>query len=323
MAAPMLALTSVGTPALWLGFVGLILVFLALDLFVFHRKVHAVSMREALVWSVVWIVIAMLFAGFVYLQFGATRAVEFVTGYLIEKSLSVDNLFVFVLIFTAFKIPAIYQHRVLFWGILSALVLRAVMILGAGVLLERFHWLMYVFGGFLILTGLKMAFQKEREVRLEDKLVFRILSRLIPATNTLDGARFLIKRDGRNYATPLLFTLLLVEITDVIFAVDSIPAIYAITMDPFIVFTSNIFAILGLRSLYFLLAAAADRFHYLKLGLAIVLVFIGGKMIYVLLFSAKFPASISLGVVAVVLTASIWLSLRRSARTGPPQPPVR
>jgi tellurite resistance protein TerC len=307
----MLALESVGSPALWAGFVGLILVFLALDLFVFHRKAHAVSMREALVWSVVWVILAMLFAGFVYLEFGGTRAVEFVTGYLIEKSLSVDNLFVFVLIFTAFKIPAVYQHRVLFWGILSALVLRAVMILGGAVLLERFHWLMYVFGGFLILTGIKMAWAREREVRLEDKLAFRVLARLIPATNTLDGARFMVRRDGRTYATPLLFTLLLVEITDVIFAVDSIPAIFAVTMDPFIVFTSNIFAILGLRSLYFLLAGAADRFHYLKFGLAVVLVFIGAKMIYVLLFGAKFPAYVSLGVVGAVLGAAIGLSLAR------------
>jgi len=200
---------------------------------------------------------------------------------------------------------------VLFWGILSALVLRAAMILGGAVLLERFHWLMYVFGGFLVLTGLKMAWQKEREVRLEDKIAFRVLARLIPATNTLDGSRFVTRRDGRTYATPLLFTLLLVEITDVIFAVDSIPAIFAVTMDPFIVFTSNIFAILGLRSLYFLLAGAADRFHYLKFGLAVVLVFIGAKMIYVLLFGAKVPAYISLGVVGIVLGTSIALSLAR------------
>jgi tellurite resistance protein TerC len=307
----MLAIQSIGSPLLWAGFIALVLVFLALDLFVFHRKAHAVSMREALVWSVVWVILAMLFAGFVYLDFGGTRAVEFVTGYLIEKSLSVDNLFVFVLIFTAFRIPAALQHRVLFWGILSALVLRAVMILGGAVLLEKFHWLMYVFGGFLILTGFKMAFQKERETRLEDRIAFRVLARLIPATNTFDGARFVVRREGRTYATPLLFSLLLVEVTDVIFAVDSIPAIFAVTMDPFIVFTSNIFAILGLRSLYFLLAGAADRFHYLKLGLAVVLVLIGGKMVYTLVSGVKIPAYISLGAVAVILGTAIAVSLAK------------
>jgi tellurite resistance protein TerC len=300
----MLALHSVGTPTLWAGFVALVLLFLALDLGLFHRKAHAVRFREALVWSAVWFSMAMLFAGFVSLRFGGTRGVEFVTGYLIEWSLSVDNLFVFVLIFAAFKIPAAYQHRVLFWGILSALVLRAAMILGGAVALERWHWLMYVFGGFLVLTGLKMAWQKEREMRVEDKLAFRILARLIPATNTFEGPRFLVRRDGRSYATPLLFTLLLVEVTDVIFALDSIPAIFAVTTDPFIVFTSNIFAILGLRSLYFLLAGAADRFRYLKTGLAVVLVFIGAKMA----LGLAIPAFASLGVVALVLGTAIALS---------------
>jgi tellurite resistance protein TerC len=317
MSLPMLALESVGNPALWAGFIALVLVFLALDLGVFHRKAHAVKFREALVWSAVWFSTAMFFAGFVYLKFGGTRAVEFVTGYLIEWSLSVDNLFVFVLIFTTFKIPPVYQHRVLFWGILSALVLRAVMILLGAALLEKFHWLMYVFGGFLILTGLKMALQKGKEMRIEDQLAFRILSRIIPATNTFDGTRFVIKRDGRHYATPLLFTLLLIEVTDVIFAVDSIPAIFAVTTDTFIVFTSNIFAILGLRSLYFLLAGAADRFHYLKLGLAVVLVFIGTKMT----FALKIPSFLSLGIVAIVLGSAIGLSLARPRKTPSATPP--
>ena len=303
----MLALQTIGSPVLWAGFVAMVLVFLALDLGVFHRKAHAVSFREALVWSAVWFTTAMLFSGFVYLKFGGNRAIEFVTGYLIEWSLSVDNLFVFVLIFASFKVPPVYQHRVLFWGIVSALVLRAVMILGGAVALEKWHWLMYVFGAFLILTGFKMAWQKEKDLRVEDKLAFRILARLIPATNTFDGPRFLVKVDGRSYATPLLFTLLLVEITDVIFALDSIPAIFAVTRDPFIVFTSNIFAILGLRSLYFLLAGAADRFHYLRLGLAIVLIFIGAKMT----FALKIPAFLSLGVVALVLGSAIGLSLAR------------
>jgi tellurite resistance protein TerC len=314
MATPMLALQSVGSPVLWAGFIALIMLFLAIDLGLFHRKAHAVSFREALVWSAVWFATAMLFSGFVYLKFGGTRAIEFVTGYLIEWSLSVDNLFVFVLIFTAFKIPALYQHRVLFWGILSALVLRAGMILGGVALLDKFHWLMYVFGGFLIVTGVKMVLGKGAETPIDRRLSFRILSRLIPATNTIDGPRFVVQRDGRRYATPLLFTLLLVEVTDVIFAVDSIPAILGVTKDPFIVFTSNIFAILGLRSLYFLLAGAADRFHYLKLGLAVVLVFIGTKM----LLGWKIPR-LSLAIVAAVLGTAIGLSLAK--KPGPPAPP--
>jgi tellurite resistance protein TerC len=324
MAASMLALQSVGSPVLWVGFVALVFLFLAIDLGLFHRKAHAVKFREALAWSAVWFSTAMLFGGFVYVKFGGTRAVEFVTGYLIEWSLSVDNLFVFVLIFTAFKIPAVYQHRVLFWGILSALVLRAVMIYGGAVALERFHWLMYVFGGFLILTGLRMGWQRGPEPRVEDRFAFRVLSRLIPATNTFDGPRFVIKRDGRRYATPLLFSLLLVEVTDVIFAVDSIPAIFAVTTDPFIVFTSNIFAILGLRSLYFLLAGAADRFHYLKLGLAVVLVIIGGKMIYTMVSGVKIPAYVSLGAVGLVLGLAIGLSLGRprAKPAGGSEPPT-
>ncbi|HEX5137215.1 MAG TPA: TerC family protein [Planctomycetota bacterium] len=310
--SPVLALTSVGSPVLWGGFVALILVFLALDLGVFHRRAHAVRTREALAWSAVWFSTAMLFGGFVYVEFGGTRAVEFVTGYLIEWSLSVDNLFVFVLIFAAFKIPPAYQHRVLFWGILSALVLRAAMILGGVALIATWHWVMYLFGAFLILTGVKMAVQKEREMRLEDKLVFRLLARMIPATNTLDGTRFVITRDGRRYATPLLFALLLIEVSDVIFAVDSIPAVIAVTRDPFIVFTSNVFAILGLRSLYFLLANAAARFRHLRMGLAIVLVFIGAKMT----FALGIPALASLGVVALVLGSSIGLSLASDAPPG-------
>jgi tellurite resistance protein TerC len=308
----MLALTSVGSPVLWAGFVALILAFLALDLGVFHRRAHAVTTREALGWSAVWFTTAMLFGGFVYLEFGGTRAVEFVTGYLIEWSLSIDNLFVFVLIFAAFKIPAAFQHRVLFWGILSALVLRAAMILGGVKLVATWHWVMYLFGAFLILTGIKMAVQKEKEMRLEDKLVFRLLARLIPATNALDGTRFVIRRDGRRYATPLLFALLLIEVSDVIFAVDSIPAVIAVTRDPFIVFTSNVFAILGLRSLYFLLANAAARFRYLRFGLAVVLVFIGAKMT----FAFELPALASLGVVALVLGSSIAVSLVRGRGPG-------
>ena len=317
----MLALESIGSPVLWAGFIAFVLAMLALDLGVFHRKAHAIGYREALLWSLFWMALAFLFNGLVWHWFGGTRAVEFLTGYLIEKSLSVDNLFVFVLIFSAFKIPPVFQHRVLFWGIVSALVLRAAMIFSGVALLEKFHWLMYVFGAFLVFTGFKMAWTKEREVRLEDKLVFRILARLVPTTNTFEGPRFIVRRDGRSFATPLLFTLLLVEVTDVIFAVDSIPAILAITRDPFIVFTSNIFAILGLRSLYFLLAGAADRFHYLKLGLAVVLVFIGAKMVAKEALAFEIPPYISLAVVGVVLGTAIWLSLsRKPAGAGGPTP---
>lgn len=303
---------SVGSPELWAGFIVFVLAMLALDLGVFHRKAHVVSLKEALGWSLVWVSLALVFNAGIWLWFGADRGVEFLTGYLIEKSLSIDNIFVFVVIFGAMRIPPIHQHRVLFWGILSALVLRAVMIVAGTAMLERFHWLIYVFGAFLVLTGVKMFLQRNHAEDMGESRVLRLLRRVIPTSEKLDGGRFFTRQDGRRVATPLFLTLLLVEVTDVVFAVDSIPAIFAVTLDPFIVFTSNIFAILGLRSLFFLLADLVDRFRYLKVGLSAVLVFVGVKMSIVEV--VKIPPLVSLVVVMGLLAASIVASLLASRR---------
>ena len=307
-------LQTIGTPVLWIGFVLFVVAMLALDLGVFHRKAHVVGFREALSWSVVWIGLALVFNAVVWWQFGSQKGVEFLTGYLIEKSLSVDNIFVFVVIFTALRIPALYQHRVLFWGILSALLMRAVMIFAGAAMIARFHWLIYVFGVFLILTGVKLFFQSGKEAEPQQNWAMRLAYRLIPSTERFDGSRFFTMENGRKVATPLLMALILVEITDVIFAVDSIPAIFAITLDPFIVFTSNIFAILGLRSLYFLLAGLVDKFRYLKVGLAAVLVFVGVKMTIVDLY--KIPPVWSLVIVMSLLGASVAASLVASRNEG-------
>jgi len=324
---------SVGSPALWAGFILFVMAMLALDLGVFHRKAHAVSFKEAAGWSAVWVTMALIFNAGVWWSFGPQPGIEFLTGYLIEKSLSVDNIFVFVIIFAALGIPSQYQHRVLFWGILSALILRAVMIFAGVAMLERFHWLIYVFGGFLILTGIKLFVQRNKDEHPEDGFALRMARRIIPSTNRLDGPRFLTMENGRRVATPLLMALILVEITDVIFALDSIPAIFAVTRDPFIVFTSNIFAILGLRSLFFLLAGMVEKFSYLKIGLAAVLVFVGLKM--TLVDVVKVPPALSLGVIVLLLGASIVASLlkaralERAQRDSksqpgaePPLPPV-
>jgi tellurite resistance protein TerC len=298
--------TSVGTPGLWAGFIASVVAMLALDLGVFHRRAHAVGFREALAWSAVWIGLAIAFNAGVWHWFGAARGLEFATGYLIEKALSVDNIFVFVVIFTSLQIPAASQHRVLFWGILSALVLRAIMILAGAALLARFHWLIYVFGAFLLLTGVKLLRQRGHS-RLEDSLAMRLVRRLVPTTTRFDGERFFTVEQGRRVATPLFVALLLVELTDVVFAVDSIPAIFAVTRDPFIVFTSNIFAILGLRSLYFLLAGLVEKFRYLKVGLAAVLLFVGAKMLLIDVY--KVDPLLSLAIVASLLAASVVASL--------------
>jgi tellurite resistance protein TerC len=296
---------SIGSPALWGGFVAFVLAMLALDLGVFHRKAHAVGFREALGWSVVWIGLALLFNAFVAWRFGPQAGIEFLTGYLIEKSLSVDNIFVFLVIFSGLGIPLRSQHRVLFWGILTALVLRAVMIFAGAALLARFHWLIYVFGAFL---------NRGKEEHPEESAAMRLARRWIPSTPKLHGERFWVRENGRWVATPLLMALLMVEVTDVIFAVDSIPAIFAVTSDPFIVFTSNIFAILGLRSLFFLLAGVVEKFVYLKVGLSAVLVFVGAKM--ALIDFVKIPALVSLAVVLALLggamLASWWVARRRS-----------
>ena len=308
---------SIGTPALWLGFVAFVVAMLALDLGIFHRKAHVVGFREALTWSSVWVTLALVFGAGVWWIHGSDRGLEFLTGWLIEKSLSVDNIFVFVIIFAALGIPAIHQHRVLFWGILSALALRAAMIFAGAAMLERFHWLIYVFGAFLIATGVKLFFERGRDSHPEESWPMRLARRVIPSTPRLDGDRFFSVENGRRVATPLFMALLMVEVTDVVFAVDSLPAIFAITRDPFIVFTSNIFAILGLRSLFFLLADLVDRFRYLKVGLAAVLVFVGAKMTAV--DFVKLPPLASLAVIALLLGASVgasWIASRREAASG-------
>jgi tellurite resistance protein TerC len=300
-------LDSIGSPALWGGFVVFVIAMLALDLGVFHRQAHVVKFKEALGWSVVWVSLSLVFNAFVWWKFGAEPGLQFLTGYLIEKSLSVDNIFVFVVIFSALRIPPLYQHRVLFWGILSALVLRAIMIFAGVAMLERFHWLIYVFGAFLILTGVKLFMQRNKEEHPEDGWLMRFARRTIPSTNEFDGHHFFTKQNARWLATPLFMALLLVEASDVIFALDSIPAIFAVTRDPFIVFTSNIFAILGLRSMFFLLAGAVEKFSYLKVGLSAVLVFVGAKM--ALVDVVKVSPVVSLGVIAGLLGGSIAFSL--------------
>ena len=313
---------SIGSPALWGGFLVFVLALLALDLGVFHRKAHVVGAREALGWTGVWVALALLFGGGLWLFSGADRALEFLAGYLIEKSLSLDNVFVFVVIFGALGVPALQQHRVLFWGILSALVMRAGMILGGGALLAHFHWLIYVFGAFLVLTGAKLFWHRNHA---HDPSGGRLLAwgrRVVPSTTELHGNRFLVKEQGRRVATPLLQALVLVEVSDVLFAVDSIPAIFAVTSDPFIVFTSNIFALLGLRSLYFLLAGAVEKFRYLKVGLAGVLVFVGLKMAAMDVY--KVPPLASLAVIVAILGGSVVASLRGAGRQGVGQAsPVR
>lgn len=302
---------TIATPTLWALFVGFVLLMLALDLGVFHKKAHVMGFREALSWSVIWVVLSLAFGAWVYATFGATLGVQFVTGYLVEKSLSIDNIFVFVVIFSSLGIPAIYQHRVLFWGILSALILRAVMIFAGAALLERFHWLIYVFGAFLVLTGVKLFLARSQEQRPEDSWFLNMVRKVVPNTPVLHGESFFVRIDRRWLATPLFMALCLVEVTDVVFALDSIPAIFAITRDPFIVFTSNIFAILGLRSLFFVLADAVERFSYLKVGLSGVLVFVGLKMSLVDVY--KVSPQVSLVVIALILGGSIVASLLRPA----------
>jgi tellurite resistance protein TerC len=294
---------------LWIAFNIFVVAMLALDLGVFHRKAHAVKIKEALVWSAFWVVLSLLFNLGVYFWRGPVTALEFLTGYLLEKSLSVDNIFVFLLIFTYFRVPALYQHKVLFWGILGALIMRAMFIATGVTLIQKFHWVIYIFGAFLVLTGIKMALQKGKEIHPERNPVLRLFRRFIPVTAEYEGAKFFVKRVEGYLATPLFVVVLVVETTDVIFAVDSIPAILAITHDPFIVYTSNVFAILGLRALYFALAGIMPLFHYLHYGLSVILVFVGIKMLLVDLY--KIPIGIALGVVAGVLLISVLASLIR------------
>jgi tellurite resistance protein TerC len=305
------------SPLLWAGFVLIIIALLTIDLVVVHRKDEVISTREAIRWTFVWIGLALLFDGWIWRRFGSGKALEFLTGYLIEESLSVDNLFIFILLFNAFAVPVVYQHRVLFWGILTAIVLRAGMIIGGTALITRFDWLIYVFGAFLVVTGVRLAIRKEEdeEPHPEKSWAFRTLRRVVPSTSAYHGHAFFVREGARWVATPLFLALAMIELSDVVFALDSIPAIFGVTLDPFIVFTSNIFAILGLRSLFFVVARMMDRFAYLEYGLSAVLVFIGGKMLASRWIHV--PALASLGVVVLLLGAAIAISLWRSRRVTP------
>ncbi len=293
----------------WVGFVAFVLAMLSLDLGVFHRKAHEVRPKEAATWTLVWVSLALVFAGGLFYFFGQEVGLTFLTGYVIEESLSVDNIFVIVLIFEYFRVPKSCQHRVLFYGILGALVMRGIFIGLGAVLIARFEWILYVFGAMLVITGIRMATKQEDEFQGEENAVVKLVRRFVPMTSTYHGKHFFVIEAGRRLATPLLLVLILVEVTDLIFAVDSIPAIFGVTKDPFIVFTSNIFAILGLRSLYFLLAAVVDKFYLLKYGLALILTFVGVKMLGEKLFHIDIIVSLSiiLSILAVSVVASmIW-----------------
>jgi tellurite resistance protein TerC len=301
--------------ALWLIFAVAILAMLALDLGVFHRQAHEVGLREALGWSAAWFTAALLFMAVVGASRGSEHAFAFFTAYLVEWSLSADNVFVFLVIFSYFQVPAQYQHKVLFWGIVGAVALRAVMITAGIVLLHALHWVVYLFGLFIIVTGVHLAVQEEREFHPEKNLVFRLVRRMFAVTKRYHGDRFFLRRRGAWIATPLFLVLAVVDWTDTAFAVDSVPAVLAITRDPFIVYTSNVFAIIGLRSLYFLLAGLMPMFHYLKYGLSLILVFVGAKM--VLSDLVTIPNIVSLGVVAVLLLGSVAVSLLLPPPKGP------
>ncbi len=332
-----------GTIWLWIGFIALVMVFLALDLGVFNRKAHVIGIREAIRWTIVWVAAALLFNVAVYFLYehhlfgvglhadhiddldGMQAAVKFFTGYVIEKSLSLDNIFVISLIFTYFGVPAIYQHRVLFWGILGALVMRGVMIGVGATVLHRVDWVIYIFGAILIYTALKMLFSKHEEVHPEKDPLVKLAKRFFAVTSEYRGEKFFVRIDGRLFLTPLFLVLLVVESTDVVFAVDSIPAIFAITKDPFIVFTSNIFAILGLRSLYFALAAMIRKFRYLKQSLVVILLYVGCKMMFTKLIEHHGMSNtmtwVSLGVILGVMTVGVIASLAMNKHDAAVNPP--
>jgi tellurite resistance protein TerC len=292
---------------LWAGFNLFVLLMLALDLGVFHRKAHEVKFKEAIIWSGIWILLALLFNVFIWQYFGQTKAVEFLTGYIVEKSLSIDNIFVFVLVFSAFQVPSAYQHKVLFWGIIGALIMRAVFIFAGVSLIVKFHWIIYVFGVFLIYTGFKIAKDKGTKINFENNRFLKFIRKTIPFTENFVEDKFFIRQNGKRFATPLFLVLVLIEVTDLIFAVDSIPAILAITSDPFIVYTSNVFAILGLRSLYFALSGSLRYFTYLHYGLALILAFVGIKMLISDIY--KLNSFVSLGIITMILAGSMVASL--------------
>ncbi len=298
---------SVGTPIAWIAFLLVVVALLAVDLGVFHRKAHAVSVKEAFVWSVVWVALSLAFGAWIHAHWGSQSGLEFFAGYLIEKAMSVDNVFVFILIFSYFAVPPRLHHTVLFWDILGALIMRAIFILGGSFLIQSFHWILYVFGGFLIFTGVKILRQGGTEVQPERNPIVRQFQRMVPMVSGFESERFFVRQAGKLFATPLALVVLAVETTDLVFATDSIPAIFGVTRDPFIIYTSNICAILGLRAMYFLLAAVMDRFVYLGTGVGIVLMFIGAKML-----AAKFyniPVGLSLILIAGILVVSVVLSL--------------
>jgi tellurite resistance protein TerC len=306
---------------LWVVFNAFVLGMLALDLGVFHRKAHVIGKKEAAIWTVVWIALALIFCAGIYFISGSDRALEFLTGYLIEKSLSVDNVFVFMLIFTYFKVPDQYEHKVLFWGVLGALIMRGVLIAAGSVLLERFHWIIYPFGAFLVLAGIKIFTTKEAAVHPEKNLLIKFLRKRMPVTEKYESAKFFIKREGKRFATPLFVVLLAIESTDLIFAVDSIPAIFAVTDDVFVVYTSNVFAILGLRALYFLLAGIVEQFRYLHYGLGVVLGFVGVKMMLREFY--KIPIGVSLAFVIGAIGLSIAASILFKPKTAQSKPTNR
>jgi len=309
-----------GTPLLWVGFNLFVLLAIAVDLGVFHRRAHKISIREAAVWSAVWIAFAMVFGYFVYHWHGPTRGIQYFTGYVIEKALSVDNLFVFLVIFRAFQVDEKVQHRVLAWGILGALIMRGIMIAAGAALISRFHWIIEVFGIFLIYTGIHMLWKRDKEVHYEKNPVFRFASTHLRVTKEYHGANFFVRQAGQRFATPLFLVLLVVEITDITFAVDSIPAIFGITQDAFIVYTSNVFAILGLRALYFLLADLLDYLRYLGIGLAIVLMFVGVKMIIERWYDVSELVSLAVvfGILIVTALLSLWAGPKKKPLAATP-----
>lgn len=299
---------------LFVLFTVFILAMLALDLGIFHRRAHAVSIKEAAIWSAVWITLALLFNAGLFIFAGTTTGLEFLAGYLIEKALSVDNIFVFILIFSYFGVPAKYQHRVLFWGVLGALIMRAAFIAAGAALIVRFEWILYIFGVILVVSGWKMITQKEIEVHPEKNFLIRLAKRFFPVDTGYESQAFIVRKGGRIHITTLMLVLITVETTDLVFAVDSIPAVFGVTRDPFIVYSSNVFAILGLRALYFLLAGVMNTFYYLRHGLSFILVFIGVKMLIADLY--HLPITISLITIGVVLTISVVTSLYRNKRAA-------
>jgi tellurite resistance protein TerC len=307
-------LESIGTPILWVGFTVFIIIMLALDLGVFHRGSQITTIKESLIWTGIWIIASLLFNFLVWHWFGRALAIEFFTSYLIEKSLSVDNIFIFLIIFNYFKVPAVLQHRVLFWGILGALVMRAVFIWLGAVLLQKFSWIIYPFGLILLWTGAKLIFKPVAQADPERSWIVRLFKYFMPVTPDFVGGAFFVRQNQKIFATPLLLVLVAIESTDLVFAFDSIPAVFAVTKDPFIVYTSNIFALLGLRSLYFALAGIMERFYYLRYGLAVILLFVGLKMLGSSLFHV--PTVVSLLIIVVILIIAViasWLKARRKS----------